>query len=43
MSIFGPHVGKDELFACFRGAGQQTKQTASQFANTPTGHRKLAS
>ena len=43
MSVLGLDVGKDELFACFRSAGQQAKQTASQFANTPTGHRKLVS
>lgn len=43
MSILGLDVGKDELFACFRGAEQQPFQAATHFANTATGHRKLLS
>jgi len=43
MPIIGLDVGKDELFACLRDGGQQPKQAATHFANTPTGHRKLLS
>uniref|UniRef100_UPI0028699A72 IS110 family transposase n=1 Tax=Deinococcus sp. TaxID=47478 RepID=UPI0028699A72 len=43
MPIIGLDVGKDELFACLRDEGRKTKQAATHFANTPTGHHKMLS